>query len=545
MQCALCRQGWQPAFDAELEALCAQLGIDWHALQQSAPATGVTSVAAAVPFVAAASDAVGPAVVPRGAFAAPAPPEPVARLPEQAVGAHPWTDVGPPPAARCPQSTAGSSCHSLLVEVFWFKVPRTYGQPIPFSLWVGRRPCRSRRSPPVPLSRFLSALETLQDVAALDGRRAAAFLPFHALVHFRWVLEQCLSPNRYVPASAQEALLQIFLGERAATDMSVLADRLRAGARPAPPADNPVFTRVPKQQPATPGCSPAAVVAPAPASSRCLPVGLPGPPSSPSAAPLPGHPADPLGLPEDPVALLGPAPEPLPAARPGLPDASGSSNVPLAQPPPAGEPGLPGPPSSPSAAPLAGDPANPMPDADSAAPLSLPRMPELESPPVRAALARLDQLDLPRVLQQRCLFSKAPQSSSAALSGRPCLLPCGPSTPRPSRLEHGCYCPVCFSTDAPALTGLPSPSGVPGFWISKPADGRHCSSPPPRAFQLQPTPPPAAPADPARRAERAAQLVGQASFQLRVLHWFLDPWPRPHLPPWPSYRTRPEARPAV
>ena len=219
-----------------------------------------------------------------------------------------------------------------------------------------------RRSPPVPLSRFLSVLEALQDVAALDGRRvpaaeallvpslreAGTALPTHALVHFRWVLERCLTPHSYVPASAQEALLQVFLNERVASDLSVLADRLRSGAQPTPPV----------------------TVAPVPASSQCLPVGLPGPPSLPSAAPLPGHPADPLGLPEDPVALLGLAPEPLPAARPGLPAApvGAPTPVPLAQPPPAGEPGLPRPPSSPSAAPLAGDPADPMPDADSAAP---------------------------------------------------------------------------------------------------------------------------------------------------------------------------------
>ena len=37
MQCAVCRQGWQPGFDAELEALCCRLGIDWHALQLQDP----------------------------------------------------------------------------------------------------------------------------------------------------------------------------------------------------------------------------------------------------------------------------------------------------------------------------------------------------------------------------------------------------------------------------------------------------------------------------------------------------------------------------
>ena len=106
-----------------------------------------------------------------------------------------------------------------------------------------------RRSPPVPLSRFLSVLEALQDVAALDGRRvpaaeallvpslreAGTALPTHTLVHFRWVLERCLTPHSYVPASAQEALLQVFLSERVASDLSVLADRLRSRAQPAPP----------------------------------------------------------------------------------------------------------------------------------------------------------------------------------------------------------------------------------------------------------------------------------------------------------------------
>ena len=96
------------------------------------------------------------------------------------------------------------------------------------------------------VSRFLSVLETLQ---ALDGRRvpaaepllvpslreAGAALPTHMLVHARWVLERCLTPHSYVPASAQEALLQVFLCERVASDLSVLADRLRSGAQPALP----------------------------------------------------------------------------------------------------------------------------------------------------------------------------------------------------------------------------------------------------------------------------------------------------------------------
>ena len=181
--------------------------------------------------------------------------------------------------------------------------------------------------------------------------------------------------------------------------------------------------------------------------------------------------------------------------------ASGSSNA-----RPTG-PGLPGPPSSPSTAPLAGDPADPMPDAVECR--------NLKAHPCEQRLPGLTRLICHVSFSSNACFSKAPRSSSAAPPGRPCLLPCGPSTPpglttRPSRLDRGffgCYCPVCFST------GLPSPSGVPGFWISKPAGGRHCLSPPLRAFQLQPVstgaPPPAALADPARRAERAVRLVGQ------------------------------------
>ena len=125
-----------------------------------------------------------------------------------------------------------------------------------------------RRSPPVPLSRFLSVLETLQDVAALDGRRvpaaeallpslreAGTALPTHTLVRFRWVLERCLTPRSYVPASAQEALLQVFLSERVASDLSVLADRLRSGAQPAPPVVplQPAALTVPDQPLPAPG----------------------------------------------------------------------------------------------------------------------------------------------------------------------------------------------------------------------------------------------------------------------------------------------------
>ena len=94
-----------------------------------------------------------------------------------------------------------------------------------------------RRSPPVPLSRFLSVLETLQDVAALvvdvflrpkpcwrrrSVRRALPCRPtrlciFGGAMPYTAQLCPCL-----------QALLQVFLSERVASDLSVLADRLRS-----------------------------------------------------------------------------------------------------------------------------------------------------------------------------------------------------------------------------------------------------------------------------------------------------------------------------
>ena len=63
MQCALCRQGWRPAFDSDLEAKCGQLGKDWHALQlhdpvpvQPLPSAGVASVDADVAMAPAAPE---------------------------------------------------------------------------------------------------------------------------------------------------------------------------------------------------------------------------------------------------------------------------------------------------------------------------------------------------------------------------------------------------------------------------------------------------------------------------------------------------------
>ena len=226
--------------------------------------------------------------------------------PQPAVGPHTWTAARPPLAeGQVPPVNS------------WFFVPLLLAGGGLLLQNPERQAAVSqlRRSPPVPLSRFLSVLETLQDVAALDGRRVSAAeallvpalreagtsLPTHTLVHFRWVLERCLTPRSYVPASAQEALLQVFLSERVASDLSVLADRLRSGAQPAPPV-------VPLQ--------PAALTV--------------------TDQPLPATERDP-----SPVLVAPPAPSPLAAFQParlpprGFPeeDVGFGTPVPVAQPP--------------------------------------------------------------------------------------------------------------------------------------------------------------------------------------------------------------------
>ena len=165
--------------------------------------------------------------------------------------------------------------------------------------------------------------------------------------------------------------------------------------------------------------------------------------------------------------------------------------------------------------------------------------------PVRAALARLDQVDLPRVLQQRCLFFQSPPKFlrgpfRAALS----LALRAIDSARPDNETEQTQAwilwlllPRLLLHRRPGTHRLTKPEWrarlvnfQAGRWEALLESAAACVP------ATTGAPPPAAPADPARRAERAARL---ASFQLRVLHWFLDPWPRSHPPPWPSYRTAP------
>ena len=167
------------------------------------------------------------------------PPEPVEPLPAQAVGPCSCTTAAPP--------VAGGHVNDVNS---WFFVPVLLaGSGL---LLAGAATCRRLAGGRVAAPSFSPGASVsvlvclgrvaacgclgLQHVAALGGRgvpaaeaslvislrAAGAALPAHALVCLRWVVES---------ASAQEALLQVFLGERVASGLSVLAGRLRSGAR--------------------------------------------------------------------------------------------------------------------------------------------------------------------------------------------------------------------------------------------------------------------------------------------------------------------------
>ena len=93
MQCALCRQVWRPAFDSDLEALCA-LQLHDPVPVQPPPSAGVASVDADV--------AMAPAAPELDAFVASAPVAPATQdlvepALQPAVGLHTSTAARPPP----------------------------------------------------------------------------------------------------------------------------------------------------------------------------------------------------------------------------------------------------------------------------------------------------------------------------------------------------------------------------------------------------------------------------------------------------------------
>ena len=98
-----------------------------------------------------------------------------------------------------------------------------------------------QQASPIPWQHIVHILTTLQHLvttnhqqlppieASLPERltRAGSREPSGTLVHLSWVLDQVIQPDGYIPATAQETLLQAYLGERGASATATLADRWR------------------------------------------------------------------------------------------------------------------------------------------------------------------------------------------------------------------------------------------------------------------------------------------------------------------------------
>ncbi|CAE7191617.1 unnamed protein product, partial [Symbiodinium sp. CCMP2456] len=109
-----------------------------------------------------------------------------------------------------------------------------------------------RDAAPVEPAALVHALHTLQQLATEEGRALpvpeaqvlltlaaeANTLPANTLVHLLWAWQLVTMPDGYIPATVQEALLHVFMGERAA---SALLRDVAALPRngPAPVADAP------------------------------------------------------------------------------------------------------------------------------------------------------------------------------------------------------------------------------------------------------------------------------------------------------------------
>ena len=141
-------------------------------------------------------------------------------------------------------------------------------------------------APPIACEALLHVLQSQQDLARQDGRQlslseaslprtiaaARSALPQGSAVFLAWAVEQCSFPNGYIPATAQETLLLLFLGERRSAEIAAAADRFRS-ARP-PPGHG---------APAAPSAPPA----------RLLPTGHAGQPEQPEQPAGPRHPGTP------------------------------------------------------------------------------------------------------------------------------------------------------------------------------------------------------------------------------------------------------------
>ena len=120
---------------------------------------------------------------------------------------------------------------------------------------VARRPRHLRQAPPVARAALVHALHTLQQLAAQEGRAPpvreaqllltlaaeANLLPDKTSVHLLWAWQIVTLPDGYIPATVQEALLHVFIGEMAASALLQEVAALHR-ARAGPPTRAPAST---------------------------------------------------------------------------------------------------------------------------------------------------------------------------------------------------------------------------------------------------------------------------------------------------------------
>ena len=164
----------------------------------------------------------------------------------------PWTRQGPPPQHQNTPAT-----HS------WFYVPLLLAgarrlQPDAEIQW-GQQPDgeewthlvnQLRAAPPVPWQQLHTTITTLQHLNASNGQpvppaeqaaaeriaTTGAQTPHGSHVHLNWAIAQVSYPSGYLPATAQETLLQAYLGTQGASTAATLAQRWgRSGQHFLPP----------------------------------------------------------------------------------------------------------------------------------------------------------------------------------------------------------------------------------------------------------------------------------------------------------------------
>ena len=145
-------------------------------------------------------------------------PGPAANAPPDADFA--WFRRGPPPPGA-PRTDASCRCCTRPSGAST-RTPCKHGKPTPAMVRSGRDP-----------SPVVHAVHILQQLSSEEGRPVplskaqlllnisggASTLPANASVHLLWAWSFAVQPDGYIPATAQEALLHVFLEEAAASEL--------------------------------------------------------------------------------------------------------------------------------------------------------------------------------------------------------------------------------------------------------------------------------------------------------------------------------------